>query len=37
MRGLQDHFPLSYKEVDEVVHLIADCLFWTGKASKRSK
>lgn len=28
MRGLQDHFPLSYREVDEVVHLIADAAMY---------
>lgn len=39
MRGLQDHFPLSYRQVDEVVHLIADAAmdisyFEQGKHSK---
>ena len=39
MRGLQDHFPLSYRQVDEVVHLIADAAmdisyFEEGKHSK---
>ena len=28
MRRLQDHFPLSYREVDEVVHLIADAAMY---------